>query len=378
MSLTTEEYDRLLEFSAFINKDYASFYRNIGYGMDMYFHFPLTVCTIFDSDHTNKLHIDQIIGYGIYPKGLKLYQEDIWKSDLFVKRITHYRQGKMQNHVITIPDIATYDEFFVTEYGKYLKKINTPYQATLRAIHGCSRPIHVLCVFKTAEQGEFTEHELELLSKIGLVFSQSVEHYMRYTEAQFLRAFLRDEAASAQHNLAVVDEQGDAVFCSDNIARLFADCFDAHSESGFVIKIKQAVREQLHMDPFELESAATLQIRDYTVTVSKRCYTWEQCLKRFLFVYVERQDKASCAAPPPEKGCASLQKLVGEYGFTLREAEIAAMLTKGMSHNELAEALHISLPTVKFHVQNIRKKLGVSSSSAAIAKLMHADSQRRE
>lgn len=41
-----------------------------------------------------------------------------------------------------------------------------------------------------------------------------------------------------------------------------------------------------------------------------------------------------------------------------------------MTNGQLADTLHISLPTVKFHVQNILKKLGVTSRSAAIARLM--------
>lgn len=374
MSLTCEEYEKLLEFSSFINKDYESFIRNVGYGMKLFFQFPLTVYTVLDSDHTNRAYIDQIVGHAIYSHGLKLYREKTWKSDLFMQRIVYYRQGKMQSHVITIPDIATYDEFYATEYGQYLKSINTPYQATLRAIHDRSWPMHVLCVFKTTEQGEFTDHEKELLSKIGQVFSESVKHYLEYTSSRFLKSFLEDESSAAQHNLAIIDELGDTVFCSKSFIELSSDCFGVRSEGSFLPALKQAVSDQLGTDFFVLSSPATLQIRGYDVSISKRTYTCGQQLRRYFFVLIHNHCSAK-AAPTANHQREPLQNLVNEYGFTLREIEITELLTSGIDNHQLAELLHISLPTVKFHIQNIHKKLGVTSRSAAIAKLMNSNSQ---
>lgn len=374
MSLTCEEYEKLLEFSTFINKDYESYIRNVGYGLNLFFRFPLTVYTVLDSDYTNRAYIDQIVGHAIYSHGLKLYQEKTWKSDLFMQRIVHYRQGKMQDPVITIPDIATYDEFYATEYGQYLKSINTPYQATLRAIHDRAWPMHILCVFKTTEQGEFTEHERELLSKIGQVFSESVKRYLEFMTSRFLKEFLEDEAVAARHNLAIVDELGDTVFCSKSFTELCSDCPGIHSESSFLSAVRQAVSEQLHTDFFSVTAPVTLSLLGREVSIAKRSYTWNQQLRRYFFVWIN--SPASADPPPPAKGGHEpLQSLVNEYGFTLRELEIAELLTSGMNNNQLADALHISLPTVKFHVHNIHRKLGVTSRSAAIAKLMSGSAQ---
>lgn len=50
-----------------------------------------------------------------------------------------------------------------------------------------------------------------------------------------------------------------------------------------------------------------------------------------------------------------------------RELEIIRMISRGMSYNQIADALTISLSTVKFHIGNILAKLGVETRNEAIA-----------
>lgn len=54
--------------------------------------------------------------------------------------------------------------------------------------------------------------------------------------------------------------------------------------------------------------------------------------------------------------------------LTEREAEILKILVDGKSYKTIAESLHVSLSTVKFHIKNIYLKLQVSSKEDAISK----------
>ena len=54
-----------------------------------------------------------------------------------------------------------------------------------------------------------------------------------------------------------------------------------------------------------------------------------------------------------------------------REREVLELLARGYLYKEIAEALHISVPTVNTHIRRIYEKLHVRSRSQAIARFTH-------
>lgn len=55
------------------------------------------------------------------------------------------------------------------------------------------------------------------------------------------------------------------------------------------------------------------------------------------------------------------------YGLTPREAEVAGLLSQGLSNSAIAAALAISTHTARHHTQHVLSKLGVSSRAPAAA-----------
>ena len=51
-----------------------------------------------------------------------------------------------------------------------------------------------------------------------------------------------------------------------------------------------------------------------------------------------------------------------------RETEVLTQLASGKSYNSVAQALFISVNTIRFHVKNIYEKLQVNTKEEAIAK----------
>ena len=60
---------------------------------------------------------------------------------------------------------------------------------------------------------------------------------------------------------------------------------------------------------------------------------------------------------------------ITEYGITERERELILKVMQGKSNADIARDLFISLPTVKTHLHNIYKKLGVDSRFDLLARL---------
>ena len=54
--------------------------------------------------------------------------------------------------------------------------------------------------------------------------------------------------------------------------------------------------------------------------------------------------------------------------LSVREQEVLDLLAQGASNQEIAEALVITVDTVKRHVSNILSKLGVSNRTQAVAR----------
>ena len=62
-----------------------------------------------------------------------------------------------------------------------------------------------------------------------------------------------------------------------------------------------------------------------------------------------------------------------------REAEVLALIARGYMNKEIADRLHISLPTVNTHRKNICEKLGVKSVPAlTVYAVMHGYVELRQ
>lgn len=57
-----------------------------------------------------------------------------------------------------------------------------------------------------------------------------------------------------------------------------------------------------------------------------------------------------------------------DYGITPREEEVLTMLSRGLTYNEVADGLFISVKTLKKHIYNIYEKLHVDNKVEALNK----------
>jgi ATP/maltotriose-dependent transcriptional regulator MalT len=62
-----------------------------------------------------------------------------------------------------------------------------------------------------------------------------------------------------------------------------------------------------------------------------------------------------------------------ENPLTPRELEVLAHVARGKSNREISKELHLSLSTVKTHLEHIFSKLGVNDRAQAVLKAAELD-----
>ena len=55
-----------------------------------------------------------------------------------------------------------------------------------------------------------------------------------------------------------------------------------------------------------------------------------------------------------------------EWGLTEREAEVLALITQGLSNQEIAERSYLSINSVKTYIRTAYRKIGVTRRSQAV------------
>lgn len=84
----------------------------------------------------------------------------------------------------------------------------------------------------------------------------------------------------------------------------------------------------------------------------------------FLIVYFAR---SPISAPPANEEPS--QEFLSKYGITEREREIILKVMQGKSNEDIARELVISLATVKTHLHNIYRKIGIDSRYDLLARV---------
>jgi DNA-binding CsgD family transcriptional regulator len=357
--VTADDYERLLKFSFYINKNYDNFVHSVQFALLEYFNFPLSVYTTFGKDHNGKTIVESIRGTAALTENLAKYRNYILDDDLFVQRIPNLVQENPRKNIFTILDVAGREEFYSTEYGKLLLEANNPYQVVIYGTISADPPYHAVNVFKTKEHGDFTEYELKLLGLIGSVFNESLALYKQYQENKNRISFLDIATSEQGFGLAVIDERGTIVYTNHFFVSFVSDVFNTESAAASVAAMDAFLFEQTGMKITRITDSVTLHTGKHDFCFEPHCITGAEGNIRFFFISIDKKKLAQF--PDPRV------KFAETYNMSAQEIEVAALILQGFDNKKIAESLFISIPTVKFHVRNILRKLGVSNRSAIIS-----------
>jgi DNA-binding NarL/FixJ family response regulator len=98
-------------------------------------------------------------------------------------------------------------------------------------------------------------------------------------------------------------------------------------------------------------------------------YLIKPCSKKTVFLSITRCLESNTTVRNEdftEHFQAKINTLPGKKPLTKRELEIFSHLISGMSDKRMSEELAVTLPTIKFHLQNIYKKSGINGRKGVL------------
>lgn len=201
------------------------------------------------------------------------------------------------------------------------------------------------------------------------------------SNADRIRVFLVDDHPMVRAGLAgMIQGEADLVFVGEAVDGreavklipalqpdvVLLDMAMPHLDGVGVIEALQATLPQTRfvilsslLDPLQVDRAVRAGARGYLL---KTASAQE-------LVTMVRQVHAGRRVLGPEVTDAMIanqQRDVPGGDLTARERQLLALMVQGMSNQEIAEAMGIALPTVKYHVTNVLGKLQVDSRTEAV------------
>ncbi|MBK7939937.1 MAG: response regulator transcription factor [Lewinellaceae bacterium] len=123
---------------------------------------------------------------------------------------------------------------------------------------------------------------------------------------------------------------------------------------------------------------ASLQFFQYKLLVLEHAERWYIGLIALLFLVFgiwagkkltrPKEQLMSGERPEPPQPDQPREKVLEDLGITPRELEVLELVARGLSNQEIADHLFVSLNTVKTHTSNVFNKLDAQRRTQAIQK----------
>ena len=250
---------------------------------------------------------------------------------------------------LKITDLVSREEFYrTTLYNELYRRMKIANQLITPLL--ISDDFFVACAINTS-RAEFSERDRRILTMLAPHLASAIRNAFAYNR---LSGALDTQACG----IVALGSNGKPVFISEYARRLFEKYFAGEkcaadalppTLSGWIGKINLSVETN--------ESAAPLKIAAQNDEMTARLAFNRQTGERTLLL--------------EEKRAATPQSFA-VLGLTPRESEILFWITQGKTDDVIGLFCGISPRTVQKHVENIFKKLGVESRTAAMLRSLEA------
>ena len=256
----------------------------------------------------------------------------------------------------------TLQKFEMTEYyNDFLKKQDIYHEIAIFLIDN-NRLIGVIGLFRSVREKGFSNLEIDRLQKISSYVSKILIKNLFLEDTKHQKEILEAFSNRSPNGLIIFDKNITVYFYNDAAKEICREFFPK-TESP-----KKFIKNMLYKHPAWQEGLQQIfasRQKRYLIQIVPAVH---QTFK-FKELYM------ACLVPEASSPTAILPKETVKNNLTNREKEILELLLKGMSNQQIAEALFVSVHTVKTHLQNIFKKMNVNNRVGLLYKLgfLHKD-----
>ena len=360
VQLTDAEHAAVFCFLEDVNASYPRMEQAALAALQQHFHFSLTAYVVYRYGADGRYRVERVRSDAVPQDDLSRYKSVYFRSDPMWGDVDARQNADASavfyyEHEETAAAADGYDAFCAKN------------QLSHEAVLGLHSPLyatgHLLKVFKTREQGPFTEHECALLAEINNAYRLTKKLYTNYVlhlrREKAISAFM-DEAMAG---CAVLDESQRLMWHNGAFVSLSAAFSAATAPDQIALDlVAQAGGEEYQ----KKKSAFTgrLQKNGYLITVNRQKVSLGYDVELLTFLSIRRDDGPVSAGV--SLGTGELQM---DLDLTNRESEIALLILRGYSNGQIADSLQVEPSTVKSHIRNIFSKCGVTSRKELMRKL---------
>ena len=225
-----------------------------------------------------------------------------------------------------------------------------------------------ISVFKSREEGDFTEGEMAALREIYTYVANSYKNFKKYEQAKIVSTIQSKIISSGESSYMVTDDFMHILDCNkaaqsyleEILGMPIGEQISSKKPCGWLTFLLSAEEEN---DGGEERPVRTRRIGTYMFKI----YTYDQSysngiVDRYYWITISEREEARAPGDGRSKAGKNGSGMPeGGSPLTQTERKVAELMYRGLTYKAIADELVVSYHTVKKHVQNIYTKCGVKS-----------------
>lgn len=245
-----------------------------------------------------------------------------------------------------------------SELFMHLRTSNINYFATM--VLSVNPREHFL-LFKTQSEGPFSEREKTILQYIRDFLSSYASIRNQLTAGENALLAINRAVDLEGKGRVIIDEQHNVVSFNETLLRMIPREEKCTHISSAVRYLIRTIENNTGVSIRDIDGRITTSAKGYQLTAEEMAlFTKDKGIETFFVL---------TASPGYTREIEMDYAAIRKYLLTDREAQIAELIIKGYPNKLIADNLHLSLSTVKVHISNIFRKLGVHNRTGIVDKL---------